>query len=230
MTESVIHESFDLARQIRAERNWRYKLISFYWMRCFRLTKLLEQFIRPNARSLASKRVMNYGCGNKFYDQAINVDLFAPHRFLLGKRKPDLYWSGTVPVPELTGCLDGVVCEHVIEHILPDDVQGLLSNFRSVLNDNGVFVVSFPDIGKVLSGGLCQGYATKSASVNALIYRHGHCFMYDTDLVVELLRSAGFEKVRAEKFDDLPLMEFIGPGRADESSYVVAECGGSSSL
>lgn len=230
MTEIIIDESFKIARQIRSDRSWSARLVRYYWRLCFRLTMYLEKFIKSNSRVLAAKGVMNYGCGNKFYEQAINVDLFAPHRFIRGKRRPDLYWSGTIPAPGLFGRLDGIVCEHVIEHILPDNVLGLLKNFRGALKDTGVLVISFPDVAKVLSGSLCQGYTTTAATLNSVIYRHGHCFMYDTQLVTELLKSVGFEHVFVAKYDEVPLIEFIGPGRVAESSYVVAKCSKSPDL
>ena len=150
MADSVINESFELARQIRAENSWSYRLISFCWSQSFRLTRLLEKYLKPYANAL--------------------------------------------------------------------------------LNNNGVLVISFSDIGNVLSGCLCQGHETTSANVNALISRHGHCFMCCTDSVVALLKSAGFEDVCYVKLVDLSLMHFIGLGRADESSYVVAKCRGSANL
>ncbi len=228
MTESVLIESFQLARQIRNERNLPRRLIRAYWMLCFRSTRWIERLAPPGGARWGEKTILNYGCGNKFYDGAINADLFAPHRFLLAKRRPELYWSGITAPLSLRQRLVGVVCEHVIEHILPDDVSTLLKSFRAVLMPGGCVVISFPDVSKVLLGGLCQGYASTTASVNSLIYRHGHCFMYDTELVSALLSAAGFDKIRVASFSELPFQEFLSPGRAAESSYVVAECVASS--
>jgi predicted SAM-dependent methyltransferase len=226
--ETTLKESFALARLLRQERGYQSRLARIYWKGCWHATRILERMLPWPPAIVKNKSVMNYGCGNKFYPGAINVDLFAPHRALLGKRRPDMYWSGTTRLSDLQGSLDGIVCEHVIEHILPDDVQGLLLRFRELLKPGGVLVVSFPDVGKVLDGGLCQGFNSLTASVNSLIYRHGHCFMYDCELVTGLLRRAGFTEVASTPFENLPFKEFIGSGRAAETSYVVARCAAAS--
>jgi hypothetical protein len=48
--------------------------------------------------------------------------------------------------------------------------------------------------------------------------------MYNTELVIELLKTVGFKQVESAVLDDLPLMNYIEPSRAKESSYVVARC------
>jgi predicted SAM-dependent methyltransferase len=122
----------------------------------------------------------------------------------------------------LEGQFELVVCEHVIEHLLPDEVFGFFTNIFAFLARGGVLIVSFPDLGRVLGGGLCQGYQSPIVSVNSLIYRHGHCFMYDTQLVAELLRQVGFDSVASKSRGELDAKEFLSAGREPETSYVIA--------
>lgn len=221
-TEDVSTEALRLARDMRLDRRATARLIQGYWRLSFFLTRMIERFSTQRLPARATGVVLNFGCGNKFYGGAINSDLFAPHRWLFGRRQPDLYWSGSSALPRLEARFDGIVCEHVIEHLFPSQVATLFANFHALLRPGAALVVSFPDVRRVLAGGLCQGYRSSTVSLNALVYRHGHCFMYDTDLVSELLLQAGFERVAARRFDDLPLRDFLSTGREPESSYVVA--------
>lgn len=220
---STIEEVLHFSKQLRQEQGLRARLIRRYWRGSYFLTRLLESKIDQSRRLNPAKRILNFGCGVRLLDDAVNSDLFAGHRLLLGRQKPDLYWSGASPLPYLDGRFTGIICEHVIEHMLPDDTLTLFKNLRGTLAEGGVFVVSFPNVAKVLAGGLCQGYQSIVTSVNSVIYRHGHVFMYDERIVVELLRAAGFSQIRMSTYQDLPLKACIGTGRAPESSYVIAE-------
>jgi predicted SAM-dependent methyltransferase len=221
---SNTEEVLSLSRQLREDSGLRAWLIRKYWKASFDITRLFETKIDQSKRLNSDLKILNFGCGVKRYDSAINSDLYAIHRRLRRKVRPDLYWSGTNALSYLEQRFTGIVCEHVIEHMLPDDAVTLFMNFRRAMTNNGVLVVSFPDVAKVLAGGLCQGYESKVASVNSVIYCHGHTFMYDSETVVDLLRVAGFSTVRISACHELPLSEYIGRGRSPESSYVVAEC------
>jgi hypothetical protein len=217
-----LNEALALVGQIRAERGWRAALASRYWGLAFRLTRVIEALAQPRPDKPRARPVLNFGCGNRTYANTINSDLFAPHRFIKGKKRPDLYWTGLRDLKGLHGHFEGIVCEHVIEHIHPDAVLEIFRNMRSLLSENGLIVVSFPDVQRVLASGNCQGFSSAIIAANSLIYRHGHCFMYDAPLVKELLLRAGFANVREEAFGNLPLQWALDAGRTGESSYVVA--------
>lgn len=219
---SDIDEALELVRQIRAEHSWRATLLSSYWRLAFRLTRIIETLVEQKPTKAGAQRVLNFGCGNRTYEGTINSDLFAPHRYINGKKRPDFYWTGMLGLERLRGHFDGIVCEHVIEHIHPDAVIEIFRNMRGVMGENAVIVVSFPDLQRVLANGHCQGFSSAIIAANSLIYRHGHCFMYDVQLVKELLLRAGFWNVRDESFENLPLQWALDAERTCESSYVVA--------
>lgn len=221
-----LNDALALAGQIRRERGWRAVLASRYWTLAFRLTRVIEVLLKQKLAKSGERRVLNFGCGNRIYAETINSDLFAPHRFLKGKKRPDIYWTGLRDLKNLRGQFKGVICEHVIEHIHPDAVLEIFRNMRSLMSDDAVIVVSFPDVQRVLANGNCQGFSTAIVAANSLIYRHGHCFMYDVQLVKELLLRAGFDNVQAETFENLPLEWALDIGRRSESSYVVGSVTG----
>lgn len=216
-----MHQAFALSRHLKSDKRWFTPLIDWYWRFCFRITRLYEKTVSQSPQS-GKRKLLNFGCGNRFQDAVVNSDLFAPHRFVKRKRRPDLFWSGTNRLRRFEGYFDGIVCEHVIEHILPDNVAGLFSNFFLVLRPGGTLVITFPDIRRVLENNGCQGYQSSTVALNSLIYRHGHRFMYDIDIVSAILVEAGFQDIKTGTFADMPLREMLDPGREMETSYISA--------
>lgn len=219
-TESM-QQALLLADLIRNDRKWVGRLAKSYWGFAFRATRIYET-LTTQMPTDADRTVLNFGCGNQFYGNAINSDLFAPHRYLKGLRRPDLYWSGSVELKYLRNYFSGIVCEHVIEHILPDNVLGLFSNFIKALKPGGTIVVTFPDIRKVLDSNACQGFTSSIVAANSVIYRFGHVFMYSAPIVCEMLTSVGFENARIGAFGEVPLNHFLDPNREVETLYVTA--------
>jgi hypothetical protein len=216
-----MEQALSLAKLIRNDKKWSSPLIYWYWGFAFRATRFYEKYVLQTPKNNGNN-VLNFGCGNRFYENSVNSDLLAPHRHLKGKRRPDLYWSGTTELKTLQGFFNGIVCEHVIEHILPDDVLGLFSNFIGALKPGGTMVVTFPDIRRVLTSNACQGFTSSTTAANSVIYRHGHRFMYDPEIVCEMLRSVGFKEVNVATLNEIPLKQFLDPGREVETSYVIA--------
>jgi predicted SAM-dependent methyltransferase len=215
-------QALTLASLIRNDHQWIPRLIRQYWGFAFKATRVYERYF-PQRSKNTKNEILNFGCGNRFYENAINSDLLAPHRYLKNKRRPDLYWSGTINLKHMQNYFNGIVCEHVIEHILPDEALGLFSNFLNTLKPGGTIVVSFPDIRRVLNSKACQGFTSPTVAANSVIYRFEHRFMYDTDIVCEMLMSAGFENVSVAIFSEVSLNQFLDPNREAETSYVIAK-------
>jgi len=216
-----LKQALSLAGLIRNDHKWFARLIKHYWGFAFKATRIYEKYV-PQIPKNAGNDILNFGCGNLFYENVVNSDLLAPHRYLKGKRRPDLYWSGSAELKYLKNYFSGIVCEHVIEHILPDDVLGLFSNFLKVLKPAGTIVVTFPDIRRVLHSNACQGFTSSTVAANSVIYRFGHLFMYDTEIVCEMLMSVGFKNVSVVTFSEVSLNQFLDPRREVETSYVIA--------
>lgn len=214
-------QAIELARQIRRERRLWHRMAKVYWELAFRLTRIVE-YMPQRISTNKSQRVLNFGCGNHFSDRAVNSDLFGIHQFVLNKRRPDLYWTGTRNISALQEYFDSIVCEHVIEHVLPDDTFKMFRAMFAVLKQSGVIVISFPDVRRILSGQNPQDFSSPTVDLNSQAYRYGHTFLYDTDIVAELLRRAGFSQTEVSTYSEAPLQEFLNPDREPCSAYVVA--------
>ena len=214
--------ALELSRLIRRERRVKMRLVSVYWSMCFRLTRFIEKIIPQQAANTGDVSVLYFGCGNAFKDKAINTDLFALHRFVRNRRRPDVYWSGLTCLPALRSKFQGIVCEHVIEHILPDCLPAVFSSFRQALQPDGTLVVSFPYIRKVLAAECTQGFSSPMAAVNSVVYRHGHTYMYDPETVSALLRRVGFSEAYESEFASCELKAYLEPAREVETCYVIA--------
>lgn len=216
-----LEQALTLAGLIKKDRKLATRLANRYWQFAFRATRLYERYI-PQKPADLDNDILNFGCGYQLYENAVNSDLLTPHRFLKGKKRPDLYWSGTTELKTLSNRFNGIVCEHVIEHILPDDVMGLFGNFLSALKSGGTIVVTFPDIRKVLECDSCQGFSSSTVATNSVIYRFEHVFMYDTEIICEMLKSVGFKNALATSYDESALNQFLDPVREVETAYVTA--------
>lgn len=216
-----VNQALSLSRQLQEDQRWFTRFFAWYWAFCFRITRIYENIIQQQPPA-GKTRFLNFGCGNRFQEAIVNSDLFAPHRFVKRKRRPDLFWSGTSRLKHFEDYFDGIVCEHVIEHILPCSVACLFSNFFQVLRPGGDLAVTFPDVRRVLENRGCQGYESSTVALNSLIYRHGHRFMYDIDIVSSMLINAGFKEVKAGALADMPNKALLDPGREMETSYIWA--------
>lgn len=219
---SEVDEAIQLARLIRDEHGLKSRLASVYWRYCYWLTYGIEHLFSPKPPvGKKNSPVLNFGCGNNYNSAAVNSDLFSPHRFIKRKKCPDIYWTGVSEISGLKGYFDGIVCEHVIEHLWPDDLVAIFRNFQLILQEGSCAVISFPYVPNVMENPELQGYESPIVGLNSVIYRHGHQFMYDTSLVMSLLVKAGFNGVREATFEELPLTEYLDEDRHKESAYVV---------
>lgn len=219
--QDSIEQAKKLSGLIRNDQKPYKKILTAYSYFSFALTKILERYI-PQKPSSSTFDILNFGCGNIFYDDAVNSDLMVLHRYIRKSRTPDLFWSGTIELKNYEGHFRAIICEHVIEHILPDNVLVLFSNFYSALKKGGDIVITFPDIQRLQKCVTCQGFSSPIIAVNSAVYRFGHAFMYDVSLVEEMLQQVGFVDVRTVSFHDIPLNRYLHSERESESSYVIA--------
>ena len=213
-------QALALAKRIRKDNGWRGRFNAVYWSTTFLITLIIEKYWPQ--RLDENSRVLNFGCGISFHEGAVNADVFVPHRWFRKRRRPDFYWTGLTELPQIHDRFTGIVCEHVIEHMLPDTVSILFLRLFKALAPGGTLVVSFPDVRSALNGTANQGYSHPMVSANAMIYLYGHRFMYDAKIIQELLEVEGFADVRQVVFDEAPLKEFLNKHHKMESLYITA--------
>jgi SAM-dependent methyltransferase len=82
---------------------------------------------------------LNFGCGNRFAKEWINIDFHSPHREVrrLNLLRP---W----PFPD--GHFDVVYSSHTIEHFAPETAEAILRECRRVLKRGGIIRTVVPDL------------------------------------------------------------------------------------
>lgn len=152
---------------------------------------------------------INLGCGSKFVDGYINVDVVKP--------------QGDIPTNQLfmeddvrelnnfqPNSVDEIVSFHLVEHIPVYDVEPTLIRWHEVLKPGGHIIVELPDIVKSCVN-LLQMITTKDST---LLYNNGLLGIYGTpdpsnvwmehkwgwtfETLCQQFRNAGFVNIREE--------------------------------
>jgi len=98
------------------------------------------------------KTFLHVGCGpqNKSKIKGFNNDNWKEIRFDIDKNiNPDIVGTLTDMKLVETGSVDAVYSSHNIEHIYPHEVQIALKEFYRVLKDDGIVVITCPDLQSV---------------------------------------------------------------------------------
>jgi len=172
--------------------------------------ELLTTLSAPIAKRKASKLVasgerlrLHLGCGTIYIPNWINIDLARPGR------KQDLDWDLRKGLPFPPNSVEAIFSEHTLEHMALPDTFRLLTECHRVLEPDGVFRVSVPDLALQITeyGDWKTGFdsdpmrpLTPGLAVNEMFYFHGHRTMYDYETMRLLLLSAGFNHVERVSF------------------------------
>jgi ubiquinone/menaquinone biosynthesis C-methylase UbiE len=174
------------------------------------------------------------GCGYNIADGFINLD----YQWRPGI---DLCWDMRVALPFEDGSLDGIFCEHALEHVTADEGLAVLREFRRVLRPNGVARVVVPDAAIYLQAycryqrgqtfeiplapsPLPEG-VTPLMATGRVFLDHGHRCAYDKETLENQMRRAGFANVQHKAYGvglD-PVLLIDTPRRAVESLYMDAQ-------
>ncbi len=147
-----------------------------------------------------------------------------------------VYLNASRRLPFSDGTFAMVMSEHMIEHMRPAEVQGLLAECRRVLRGGGTLRISTPDARGVMS---LLDHPEDGAEYARLVDRHlprdfprtslgvvnyaftgwGHVFLYDEDELQRRLLAAGFTEVRRVSVGPLEARQ----GRFAERESLVLE-------
>ncbi len=96
-------------------------------------------------QSDASKKLVNLGCGHRFHDEWINLDLNA--------RSPKVRkWDIAKGLPFADEEIDAVYHSHVLEHLEPEVARALLRECFRVLRPGGTLRIAVPDLEAIVRG------------------------------------------------------------------------------
>jgi predicted SAM-dependent methyltransferase len=190
--------------------------------------------VRSFVRARTSPVYLNLGSGPRGLDAPnwVNVDAFPDTNvhFLLD-------FNRTMPFEDQT--LDGVFCEHVVEHFTFEDGSRMLGEICRALKKGGVARIIVPDAPWVMRTYFDQpelllqhrlGEKTDEQTPMEIVnqyfrQRYEHHFLYDFVSMQKMLRTAGFTEVNHVGFKQSTMCQDLvldDPKYQLESLYVEA--------
>ncbi|MBT8523609.1 methyltransferase domain-containing protein [Polynucleobacter paneuropaeus] len=101
----------------------------------------MSGYLKINANQ---KNYINLGSGSKIINEFINIDFYGTPGINYGADlRKHLKISNNV--------VDGIFCEHTLEHLTYSDVDRLLGECYRILKDGGVFRIVLPDLSLFIS-------------------------------------------------------------------------------
>ncbi|MDJ0846655.1 hypothetical protein [Crocosphaera sp.] len=234
-TENLLKEFNEIANKLSPPSGLfsSLKQVMRTWM-CLNLTSLIQATGYNKRRinqweSQNGKIIINLGSlgsyGNPDY---LRADL------LLGVRDLPKVFShqlGYELVMNVTACdhhlinsVDGIFLSHVLEHIPPNLALEALKNCFAYLKKDGCLRIIVPDIAKIKlepTDDLANNIRN-TLGINRSFYDWGHKFMYNSDLLIVLLKQAGFSEITEVDFREGLLGETDLHKYKDGSIYITA--------
>jgi predicted SAM-dependent methyltransferase len=179
-------------------------------MLSFELRSLLGRWFlkRSVPRLSGNTQLLHLGCGKNKLAGFVNADFFPALRSLIGGGKPDWMLDLRYPLACQDNYWDGIVSEHVLEHLAPYFGLRLLKECRRVLKSNCWIRISVPDLRKYIeyySGAVpCSPdfkiWNTGAEAIRTLTQNWTHRAVWDAVLLTRVLQEAGFTNIRERKF------------------------------
>lgn len=200
-----------------------------------------HQKLTAFVRRRSSPVYLNLGSGPRGLDSPhwINVDAFADTNvhFLL---------DFTRPLPFESASLDGMFCEHVLEHFTLEDGQQLMTEIHRCLKPGGTARLIVPNAEWVMRSYFDQpdqltqhrlGDSPSSTEVPTAMeivnqyfrQRYEHHFLYDFTTMAKMLQAAGFSQTTQLSYQQTATCSVLlldHPKYEKESLYVEAVKGG----
>lgn len=215
-------EQFDrlmqLSKQLETRNRLSNHIRSQYFAAMFHATRLIER-LPLRRRPIPDNAILNFGCGVNFIE-GLNSDILPLHRFVKGTKQPDIYLSGTYAPRDLIRRFEAIVCEHVLEHVLPSSGLTILKTLHRLLKPGGRLQISVPSTIRFVS---CEhgSVHVDGIGLNNNTYNYGHMFMYDPDLLKTLMKGAGFGRIEDNTYDTSPFRQALVAQRSADSIYVL---------
>jgi predicted SAM-dependent methyltransferase len=188
-----------------------------------------------NKSTVSAKEYLDIGCGPNTHEQFINMD-YSWHPNI------DICWDVTKGIPLPDESVTGIFSEHCLEHLPFESMNLILRECYRVLKPGGSIRIVMPDgelyltrYAEIIRGklGLALPYAEGHSvegiyspiiTVNRIFRHHGHLFIYDSDLLRQLLLKNGLVQIKKEEYRSGrdPQLLIDSEHRAIESFYMEA--------
>lgn len=221
-----------------------FKLL-FFWMPAstfgsfyFELKSAIGRMMQSNLKVDPNKtNYINLGCGSIIKEGMINIDFFFEKGIDYGA---DLRYPLRIP----SNSIDGIVCEHTIEHILYADVENLLNECHRILKPGGILRIILPNISKfanAYSNGdqawfdeweriffLSSPDAKRSKrriksplqALSFVMQDYGHISAWDVPLLNRFLLDSGFSKAEEKSHRNGAIEELLIDTNVEGRLYV----------
>lgn len=110
-----------------------------------------------------------------------------------------LYHDLAISLPLHDNSVDFIYSSHFFEHLFKDDAAALLKSCARALKPGGTIRISIPDLAYAIS---LYGFGRKREMLDDYFFVGGkgsylarHKYMYDFDLLKEVLEQAGFSNI-----------------------------------
>jgi len=143
---------------------------------------------RPATRSYLARwlrtdqrKILNLGGGGNCLDGCLTADIDV---------RADVYVDLTKPLRLPDNSVDSIFCEEAIEHISKSAGEKMLRECFRILKAGGVIRISTPDLDYFAA-------RLNGDEINSIFYEHSHVYLYTRNELLEALKRAGFENIRA---------------------------------
>lgn len=180
---------------------------------------------------------LNIGSGSAVIKDFINIDFFGVPGidYAADLRKPLLIPDSSV---------DGIFCEHTIEHLTYEQVQALLKECNRVLKVGGVIRIILPDLSKFIeayqtdnsrwfddweslmftnSNDHSRSQRRLSTPIEAISFvtqEYGHLSCWDQQTIQLYLKRANFVKIEEKSFKNGSVVGLLADLDAEDRKFV----------
>lgn len=176
------------------------------------------------------KRLLNLGCGEVRIPGFVNADFYRIHK-LHATNRPDWMLDITRPLKCQNDYWDGIIMEHVNEHITYVANYYLFKELYRTLKSGGVLRIVVPDLDKYLQFKVRDNeekkmnrYGSLPEAISNLTQNHAHISTWNYDLLSTVLAEVGFSHISKQNFGEGidPDLLVDSPNHVWQSSYCEA--------
>ncbi|TRU31485.1 MAG: methyltransferase domain-containing protein [Microcystis aeruginosa Ma_QC_B_20070730_S2] len=153
-------------------------------------------------------QLLHLGCGKSIFNGWTNADFFSRLKpWKKCENKPDWMLDLRFPLNCDDSVWDGVFTEHTLEHLYPVQVLNLLKELNRTMKPGAWLRVTVPDLkqyidyycGKEVNTTFLR-WETGCEAIRSLTQNYGHLSVWDSDLLSQVLKEAGFVNIKEVSF------------------------------
>ena len=162
----------------------------------------------PDIKTKEGLRLLNLGCGTCHYEGWVNADFYRLNNLIYNRHLlPNWMLDLTVPLNCESDYWDGVLIEHVNEHLLYSQNYDLFKEVFRTMKVGGTCRIILPDLDRYLNWSELREiepkmsrYSSLAEAVSNLTQNHSHISVWNFDLLSEVLEDIGFTNIKISSF------------------------------